>query len=240
LSSSSDGTTINASMNARARAAFSLIELIVVIGIIGVLLALLLPTLANARAAARVVACQSNLRQLGQALFIYANDNGGWIIPVYEDPSFAGGVRGFGTQLPPSERWPTKVFRINAPAVETNDPADYVPKMLTCPNDDAPAEAHTYALNHPVAANHVKLGSTNLGGLSSPEVVIAGEKLTFAPDYYFDPEEGDFDVGMDLFRHGFKRGSNYLFFDCHVILAKLADIRRGLDPWSHQAPTGTE
>ncbi len=52
---------------------FSLVELIVVIGLIGLLTALLLPALASSREQAKMIQCQSNLRQIGQALFEYAN-----------------------------------------------------------------------------------------------------------------------------------------------------------------------
>src|SRR5258706_1158721 len=55
------------------RRAFTLVELLVVIGIIALLIALLLPVLSRARESARRSACLSNQRQLAQALFLYAH-----------------------------------------------------------------------------------------------------------------------------------------------------------------------
>ena len=57
--------------------AFSLVELLVVVGIIGVVAALLLTAVARARGQAQRVACSSNLRQIGQAFIAYAADNNG-------------------------------------------------------------------------------------------------------------------------------------------------------------------
>src|SRR2546423_6342494 len=59
--------------------AFSLLELIVVIGIITILIGLLLPSLVGTRRQAQTVQCASQLRQLGQALLIYANSNQGYL-----------------------------------------------------------------------------------------------------------------------------------------------------------------
>ena len=58
----------------RGRRAFTLVELLVVIGIILVLVAILLPALNTAREHSRRSACLSNLHQIGYALTMYAND----------------------------------------------------------------------------------------------------------------------------------------------------------------------
>jgi prepilin-type N-terminal cleavage/methylation domain-containing protein/prepilin-type processing-associated H-X9-DG protein len=120
-----------------ARGAFTLVELLVVIGIIAVLIAVLLPALTRAREQANAAACLSNLRQLGMAMQMYAQGNDGFLPPMDM------GLEGSGTQNVRGN-WATLLISgrlLKAPlqdqAVPFGEAVSGQPSVLRCPTASA-------------------------------------------------------------------------------------------------------
>jgi prepilin-type N-terminal cleavage/methylation domain-containing protein/prepilin-type processing-associated H-X9-DG protein len=126
---------------AAARPAFTLVELLVVIGIIAVLLGLLLPALGKAQESARVAVCLTNLRSVGQAIHAYANDHRGAIPFGPKAPPFTS-----ATDFYPSTGAATSLLSLKdgrpvglGLLVQTYLSAQ--PRVLFCPAADQPDNA---------------------------------------------------------------------------------------------------
>jgi prepilin-type processing-associated H-X9-DG protein/prepilin-type N-terminal cleavage/methylation domain-containing protein len=78
------------------RTSFTLIELLVVVAIIAVLVAILLPSLAKARAQSQLLVCSSNARQISFAFQEYISDFNGWLTPPMTYNGVAGVNGGWG------------------------------------------------------------------------------------------------------------------------------------------------
>jgi len=159
----------------RSKPAFTLVELLVVIGIISVLIAILLPALNKARQQARLVQCMSNLHQIGVGVQMYASDwHGIW--PRYynwsSDPTTFDngkfshyvlwqGVGQNGTTQAPSLGW--QGLGRTYPYLKDK-------RVFFCPNDEELQNSflkydfNTFALWQPGSAPKLPSNKTNVYG----------------------------------------------------------------------------
>jgi len=137
------------SFQSRRRGGFTLIELVVVVGIIAVLIGFLLPAVLKVRAAAARTQCQNNLKQIALAAHLYHDSKGkfppGLRVPVMVGDRPTGGTNLLVELLPHLEQgnlygeWDLKDNRNNVKG-ERNATQAQVIKILLCPSDPLPAD----------------------------------------------------------------------------------------------------
>ncbi|MGC9318091.1 MAG: type II secretion system protein [Armatimonadota bacterium] len=220
----------------RRRRGFTLIELLTVIGIIAVLVAILFPVFASARARARQARCLSNMQQIGQAIEGYVQDNGGFIPPwSITHPGVAP------TWTPP----PEAIRNVADPSVATWDVSimSYLrnENLLICPDNPNPQarEARSYAIAQYTQRPMVVGGTTvAIGGykddIPAPHAtVMCFEKGNNPPGAWGDAlgqnvyQSHDDPLKPDEMWHN--GGKNFLFCDYHAEWFK-----KGTGPFAHE------
>lgn len=111
----------------RHRCAFTMVELLVVIGIIGILVGLLLPGLAYARFRSKVTTCTSNFRQWAIASATYATDDRSGRLPSFELPTTTSALSRYGSLEP---------WFVALPMITNMAPYGVTPRMWSCPTHE--------------------------------------------------------------------------------------------------------
>jgi prepilin-type N-terminal cleavage/methylation domain-containing protein/prepilin-type processing-associated H-X9-DG protein len=148
-----------ATSRASGRFGFTLVELLVVIGIIALLISMLLPALGRVQAQARGVQCQANLRTIGQAIYLYVDRNKGSLPYGFWDGSVP---LGSGQNAALAGSWPMLLLNALDPRLGTNwnsavnsgTNTSKLRQALFCPQlgnvtVDQQASATTHYLSHP-------------------------------------------------------------------------------------------
>ena len=185
----------------RRKHGFTLVELLVVIGIIAMLISILLPTLAKARQSAQLLSCLSNLRQIGLACSMYALDNKNRV-PMGSSPRPPGGWYYGSNDAPPPQAvqetlksWDGQIWPYlgreapSDPNVPDRADAPYL-RVLQCPFDMAleitgRTNYLSYGMNGGHSVEYLRKGSAAMPW--GPRGVLASHVRPFGPNTTGDP-----------------------------------------------------
>lgn len=121
------------SVRSQRKSAFTLVELLVVIGIIAVLIGILLPSLSKARQQAQKVYCAAQLRQLHTCIVMYGNLYNGYCLPASAAGGSAQSYAWWGVDTLGST---LGIKRLANSGAAQQEAVNRIAKMLTCPSAD--------------------------------------------------------------------------------------------------------
>lgn len=166
-------------MNARRRFGFTLVELLVVIGIIALLIAMLLPGLQRAREQAKAVQCASNMKQLYNATQLYATEFRGYMMPSSAGTGSALEQYWMGIQVL-GRALGVKPGQHNTAAYF--DAVDRIGKLVDCPSVERErAGSNPFVIDYTYNMSLGDYRAQSSGGLTFPRKEGLFKKVTSIP-----------------------------------------------------------